>query len=66
MSIKEEVELDEGISNLSHSRLKYHATKGIPHGRYSNAKIKDEHRRRLRSEPDYVKAKASMNEGIKG
>ena len=61
---KEEVEIDEGISNLSHSRLKYHATKGIPHGSHSNAEIKDEHKRRLRSEPDYVKAKASMNEGI--
>lgn len=62
---KEEVELDEGISNLSHSRLKYHATKGVSHGSYSTAEIKDEHKRRLRSEPDYVKAKASMNEGIK-
>ena len=63
-NIRESVELDEGISNLSHSRLKYHATKGIPHGSHSNAEIKDEHKRRLRSEPDYVKAKASMNEGI--
>ena len=61
---KEEVELDEGISNLSHSRLKYHATKGVSHGSYSTAEIKDEHKRRLRSEPDYVKAKASMNEAI--
>lgn len=61
----EEVELDEGLSNLSHSRLKYHATKGIPHGSHSNAEIKDEHKRRMRSEPDYVKAKASMNEDIK-
>ena len=61
---KEEAELDEGISNLSHSRLKYHATKGVSHGRYSTAEIKDEHKRRLRSEPDYVKAKASMNEAI--
>lgn len=64
-NISESVELDEGLSNLSHSRLKYHATKGIPHGSHSNAEIKDEHKRRLRSEPDYVKAKASMNEDIK-
>ena len=59
---KESVELEEGISNLSHSRLKFHATKGIPHGSYSNKEIKDEHNRRMRAEPDYVKAKASLGE----
>lgn len=54
--------LEEGVSNLSHARLKFHATKGVPHGSYSNKEIKDEHNRRIRTEPDYVKAKASMNE----
>ena len=60
--VGESVELDEGVQNLSHARLKFHATKGVPHGSYSSKEIKDEHSRRMRTEPDYVKAKASMNE----
>lgn len=59
---KEETELEEKVTNLSHARLKFHATKGVPHGSYSNKEIKAEHDRRMRTEPDYVKAKASMNE----
>lgn len=58
----EETELEESIANLSHARLKFHATKGVPHGSYSNKEIKAEHDRRMRTEPDYIKAKASMNE----
>lgn len=62
LKMNEEVELEEGITKLSHARLKFHATKNIPHGSYTKAEIKDEHNRRLRAEPDYVKAKASLNE----
>jgi hypothetical protein len=61
-TVREEVELEEGIGNLSHARLKFHATKNIPHGSYTKAEIKDEHNRRLRAEPEYTKAKASLNE----
>lgn len=61
-TVREEAELEEGITKLSHARLKFHATKDIPHGSYTKAEIKDEHKRRLRTEPDYTKAKASLNE----
>ena len=56
----EEVELEESVTNLSHSRLKFHATQNVPHGSYSSKEIKDEHRRRLRTDSEYVKAKASL------
>ncbi len=62
LKMNEEVELEEGIGKLSHARLKFHATKNVPHGSYTKAEIKDEHNRRLRTEPDYTKAKASLNE----
>lgn len=56
----EEVELEESVTNLSHSRLKFHATQNVPHGSYSSKEIKDEHRRRLRTDSEYIKAKASL------
>jgi len=59
---KEEVELDENITKMSNARLKYHATKGFPHGSYSNAEVKDEHKRRMRVEPNYHTVKPSLNE----
>jgi hypothetical protein len=58
----EEVELEESVTNLSHSRLKFHATQNVPHGSYSSKELKDEHRRRMRTEPDYVKAKAALGQ----
>ena len=60
----EEVELakEETIAKLSNARLKYHATKGFPHGSYSNAEIKDEHKRRMKSEPNYNAVKPSLSE----
>ena len=64
LKMNEEAELEESITKLSHARLKFHATKNVPHGSYTKAEIKDEHNRRLRTEPDYVKAKASLNEEI--
>lgn len=60
----EEVELDEDISKMSHSRLKFHMNTGVPHGSYSNAEMKAERDRRLKTGEGeaYKKAKASMSE----
>lgn len=60
----ESAELDEGIANLSNARLKYHVTKNFPHGSYTKAEIENEHKRRLRVEPEYHKAKPSLSEAI--
>lgn len=57
-----EAKVNEGIENLSNAKLKYHAVKGVPHGRYSSKEIKDEHNRRKKSEPNYHTVKPSMNE----
>ena len=51
----------ENISNMSDSRLKFHATKGVPHGSYSMKQIKDEHNERKQTKT-YQAAKPSMNE----
>lgn len=63
--VKEEVELDEGIEKMSHSRLKWHMNTGVPHGSYSKDEMKAERDRRL-SKVDthaaYKKAKPSMSE----
>jgi hypothetical protein len=59
---KEEVELDESITRMSDGRLKFHATKKVPHGSFSNAEIEDEHDRRNRTSPEYRKAKPSLSE----
>ena len=63
--VAEEVELEEGIENMSHARLKWHMNTGVPHGSYSKDEMKAERDRRL-SKVDthaaYKKAKPSMNE----
>jgi hypothetical protein len=51
----------EEISKMSDSRLKFHATKGVPHGSYSTKQIKDEHNERKQTKT-YQAAKATMNE----
>ena len=61
-NISEEANLDESITKLSNARLKYHATKEFPHGSYTNAEIKDEHKRRMKTEPNYHSAKPSLSE----
>jgi hypothetical protein len=62
---KEEVELDEGIENMPHGRLKWHMNTGVPHGSYTKAELKKERDRRLSrvdTHAAYKKAKPSMNE----
>ena len=51
----------EDISKMSDSRLKFHATKGVPHGSYSKQEIKDEHNERKQTKT-YQAARPSMNE----
>ena len=58
----EEEEIEEDISKLSSSRLKYHAVKGMQHGRFTNKEIDAEHKRRQKVEPNYNKVKPSINE----
>lgn len=58
----EEVELDEAIDTMSDARIKYHATTGLPHGRYTPKEIKAEHERRRKSVPNYHAVKASLGE----
>lgn len=58
----EEEEIEEDISKLSSSRLKYHAVKGMQHGRFTNKEIDAEHKRRQKVEPNYHKVKPSINE----
>ena len=48
------------IQHMSSAKLKFHATNNMPHGSYSNKQIKAEHDRRMRTEPDYAKTKASL------
>lgn len=63
--VAEEVQIDEGIENMSHARLKWHMNTGVPHGSYTKDEMKKERDRRL-SKVDthaaYKKAKPSMNE----
>jgi hypothetical protein len=64
---KEEVEeLDESVTKMSHSRLKFHMNTGTPHGSYSKDEMKAERDRRLNAGEGeaYKKAKASMSEEI--
>lgn len=51
----------EDITKMSDSRLKFHATKGVPHGSYSMKDIKGEHNERKQTK-SYQAAKPSMNE----
>lgn len=53
--------MGEDISKLPSSRLKYHATKGMQHGRYTNKEIDAEHKRRQKVEPNYHTVKPSLN-----
>ena len=53
--------IKEDISKVPSSRLKYHATKGMQHGRYTNKEIDAEHKRRQRVEPNYNSVKPSLN-----
>jgi hypothetical protein len=55
-------ELDESITKMSSARLKFHATKKIPHGSFSNAEIEDEHDRRKKTDPNYHGVKPSLSE----
>jgi hypothetical protein len=62
---KEEAELDEDVSKMSHGRLKFHMNnKHIPHGSYSWDQMKAERDRRLKTGQgeEYKKAKSSMSE----
>jgi hypothetical protein len=64
---KEEVELDEDVRKMSHSRLKFHMNnKHIPHGSYSFDQMKAERDRRLKTGQGdaYKKAKMSMSEEV--
>jgi len=60
--MSEEVELEEGIDKMSSSKLKYHALNNFPHGSYTRKEIQDEHKRRMRSEPNYHVVKPSLTE----
>jgi hypothetical protein len=65
IKIGEEVELDEGITSMSDARLKFHATKSVPHGSYTRKEIEAEHNRRKKDEDDgiaYAMVKPSLNE----
>lgn len=55
-------DLDESITKMSDARLKFHATKKIPHGSFSNSEIEDEHDRRKKTDPNYHKVKPSLSE----
>lgn len=57
-----EEEIEEDISKMPNSHVKFFATKKIPHGRYTRAEIDDEHKRRQKVEPNYHKVKPSINE----
>ncbi len=54
--------IEESIANMSDARLKYHATKDFPHGRYTSKEIKAEHDRRRKAVPNYHTVKPSLNE----
>jgi len=62
--IKMEAVLDESITKMSNARLKFHATKDFPHGSYGRKEIQDEHKRRMKTEPNYHTVKPSMNEAV--
>ena len=63
---KEEVELDESITKMSHSRLKFHMNTGVPHGSFTKDEMKKERDRRLNAGDGaaYKAAKASMSEEV--
>lgn len=57
-------DLDESITKMPHSRLKFHLNTNTPHGSYSNAEMKAERDRRLKTGEGeaYRKAKAGLSE----
>ena len=64
-SVYEEVELDEGVSNLSDARLKFHVLKDVPHGSYTKKEMSAEHLRRKKAGgPAYNAVKPSLNEEV--
>ena len=58
----DEEEIEEDISKMPNSHVKFFATKKVPHGRYTRAEIDDEHKRRQKVEPNYHSVKPSINE----
>lgn len=53
----------ESIEKMSHSQLKFFATKKVPHGSYTRAEVDDEHKRRQKTAgAAYQNAKPSVNE----
>jgi hypothetical protein len=61
---REEVELKEDITKMSHGRLKWHMNSGVPHGSYTKDEMKKERDRRLKAGEGeaYKAAKASLSE----
>jgi hypothetical protein len=61
---REEVELKEDITKMSHGRLKWHMNSGVPHGSYTKDQMKIERDRRLKAGEGeaYKAAKASLSE----
>jgi len=61
--MKESVDLDENVSNISDARLKFHVLNNVPHGSYGKTEMKAEHDRRKKTGgPEYNAIKPSMNE----
>ena len=64
-SVYEEVDLEEGVSNLSDARLKFHVLKDVPHGSYTKKEMAAEHLRRKKAGgPAYNAVKPSLNEEV--
>ena len=59
---EEAEQVDEALDSMSDAKIKYHATKNFPHGKYSSKEIKAEHERRMKSTPNYHAVKASLGE----
>lgn len=55
-------DVNEDISKMPDSHVKFFATKNISHGRYTRAEIDDEHKRRQKVVPNYHSVKPSINE----
>jgi hypothetical protein len=65
LAIKMKEDLDEGVSNLSDARLKFHVLKDIPHGSYTKKELSAEHDRRKKTGgAEYNAIKPSLNEEI--
>ena len=63
IKIGEETELGESITSMSDERLKFYATKSVPHGSYTRKEIEAEHNRRKKTDGiAYALAKPTLNE----